>query len=115
MRSELSDKQRLLHVIESIEAVENYFAEIKNYEDFKANSLVLFATIKQLEIIGEAINHIDVELLLQQPQIPWNKIIGMRNMLVHEYFGVNPEVIWGVVKHNLFELKSAVEIIASNC
>jgi uncharacterized protein with HEPN domain len=106
-------QQRLQHVLNSIMEIENYFKSISTYEDFKNNSLVLFASIKQLEIIGEAVNHINTEVLLQQNHIPWNKIIGMRNMLVHEYFGVNPEVIFTVIKFDLPPLKIAIENLIS--
>jgi len=69
------------------------------------------ATLRQLEIIGEVCNRLSQNLLLNHPEIPWARIIGLRNLVVHEYFGIDDFTIWNVVKINLPELKVKVQAI----
>lgn len=69
------------------------------------------ATLRQLEIIGEACNRLSQNLLLNHPEIPWARIIGLRNLVIHEYFGIDDFTIWNVVKINLPELKVNVQAI----
>lgn len=69
------------------------------------------AALRQLEIIGEACNRLSQNLLLNHPEIPWARIIGLRNLVIHEYFGIDDFTIWNVVKINLPELKVNVQAI----
>ena len=70
--------------------------------------MMRFACIKQMEIIGEASNHISEELKALFTDIEWNSIKGMRNVLVHEYFGIDTRLIWEIIKYDLPELKTKV-------
>ena len=67
--------------------------------------MMRFACIKQLEIIGEASNHLSEETKLKFNDIEWKLIIGMRNIFFHEYFGIDSKVVWEIIKNDLQELK----------
>jgi uncharacterized protein with HEPN domain len=64
-----------------------------------------------LEIIGEATKQLTLQVRAEQPSIPWKQIAGMRDMLIHEYFGVDLEIVWGVVEKRLPELEKAVKAL----
>lgn len=69
-------------------------------DDLKTQS----AVIRQLEIIGEACSHVSREIRDAHPDIPWGEAIAMRNLLIHEYFGVDPETVWKTVQQDLLAL-----------
>ena len=71
------------------------------------------AALRQLEIIGEASNRLSEDLLNANPSIPWAKIIGLRNLVIHEYFGIDDLTIWNVIKINLPELKEKATLLIS--
>lgn len=88
MRGNRGDKIRLQHILDAIEEIENYTAN-QDLKDFLKNSMMRFACIKQMEIIGEASNHISEETKNRFSDVEWSQIIGMRNIFVHEYFGID--------------------------
>lgn len=106
MRGDLGDKARLQHISDAILEIESYMKEAGSKE-FMENSMMRYACIKQLEIIGEASNHISDRTKTQSPAIPWAQIVGMRNMFVHEYFGLDPNIVWDIINNDLRELKEA--------
>jgi uncharacterized protein with HEPN domain len=107
MRGKLGDRARLNHILDSIVEIETYLFNV-DFETFIENSMMRFACIKQMEIIGEASNHISEELKALFTDIEWNSIKGMRNVLVHEYFGIDTRLIWEIIKYDLPELKTKV-------
>ena len=104
MRSELGDKVRLKHVLDAIEEIEKYLLEV-SFPIFIENSMMRFACIKQMEIIGEASNHISDELKSKFTDIAWAQIVGMRNVFAHEYFGIDSTLVWEIIKTDIPELK----------
>lgn len=108
MPDRLGDKVRLLHILDAIEAIESYTAGV-DLDGFVANSMMFDATLRQLEIIGEASNRLSEELLQNNGDVPWARIIGLRNLVAHEYFGIDDFTIWNVVKLNLPPLKSKIQ------
>ena len=82
-------------------------------ETFVNNSMMFNAALRQLEIIGEASNRLSEDLLNANPSIPWAKIIGLRNLVIHEYFGIDDLTIWNVIKINLPELKEKATLLIS--
>ena len=73
--------------------------------------MMRFACIKQMEIIGEASNHISTETKERFSTIEWAQIVGMRNVFVHEYFGIDSSLVWEIIKNDLPDLKSKITII----
>lgn len=113
MRDKLSDGVRLQHIMGAIAEVDDY---LKNctLEQFISNSEKRFATIKQLEIIGEATNAITRELKSKHSEVPWKSIVGFRNISIHEYFGVSLELAWQIARKDLPVLKIQIEAILEN-
>lgn len=112
MRGKLGDKARLQHVLDAINEVENYLQGV-TLEQFLANSEKRFATLKQVEIIGEACNALTDELKVTYSFIPWKPIVAFRNISIHEYFGVNLNLVWEIGTNDLPDLKKQiVEMLA---
>ena len=110
MRSELGDKIRLQHILDAIEEIEKYLVAI-DLSIFLENSMMRFACIKQMEIVGEASNHLSVELKSKFSNIEWVQIVGMRNVFAHEYFGIDSRLVWEIIKNDIPELKVKIELI----
>jgi len=100
------------HILDAITQVETYLENV-NFETFSSNRMIFDAVTRQLEIIGEASNNIEDEFQKQFPNIPWRKVIGTRNLLIHEYFGVNKKVIWDACQDDIPELKKIILQIIS--
>jgi uncharacterized protein with HEPN domain len=109
----IDDATRLNHIIDSIAEIESYVKGI-NFDNFMSNSLVVNASINQLIIIGEATKNISEKLKSENDEIEWQVISGMRNVLVHEYFGLDYEIIWNVIKNKLPALKNSILKILKN-
>lgn len=113
MRGDLGDRARLQHILDAILEIESYTRQV-SFDDFVVNSMMRFASIKQLEIIGEAANSLTDEFKRRFPNIEWRTIIGLRNILVHHYFGIDENVVWGIIQKDIPELKvKVVEILES--
>lgn len=110
MKGKIGDRQRLAHILDAIHEIESYTAK-SDLPSFLSNSMMRFASIKQIEIIGEAANYISEETKQQFSDLEWQRIIGMRHILVHEYFGVDNLLVWQVIISDIPELKSRIEKI----
>jgi uncharacterized protein with HEPN domain len=104
MRPALNDELRVRHVLDAISEIEFYLKDV-SLETFLSNSEKRFATIKQLEIIGEACTRITPEVKEKYPEVEWKNIIGFRNISIHEYFGVNFHLVWQIAQNDLPLLK----------
>lgn len=93
------DKFYLIHIIESITNIEAY-VEPGELEFFKSK-LIQDAVIRNLEIIGEATKKVSNELKQKEIEIPWREMAGLRDVLLHDYFGVDLDIVWNVVKKEL--------------
>lgn len=100
------DRQRLGHILDSIREIESYCGLGKPL--FMAERMRQNATFKELENIGEAVKNLSDELKGRHPQIPWRNIAGMRDILTHQYFGIDLELTWATVVDELPTLKGIV-------
>jgi uncharacterized protein with HEPN domain len=101
------DEPYLHHVLDAIGKIERYVQV--GHEAFMADSHWQDAVIRQLEIIGEAVKKISPETLGRRPEIPWRRIVGMRDILAHDYMGINIDAVWQVAQQELGQLREAVE------
>ncbi|RLA86953.1 MAG: nucleotidyltransferase [Deltaproteobacteria bacterium] len=82
-----------------------------NFEAFRTDEKTLDAVIRNLTIIGEAVKHLPEEIRKRYPGVNWRAIAGLRDIVVHEYFGIDKEILWDVVTNEVPELLRAVENI----
>ncbi len=103
------DSVYIKHILESINNIEMWTKDA-SFEDFSEDSdLLQSAVIRQLEIIGEATGKVSEELKDKYNEIPWKKVMGMRNRLIHEYMSIDLSLTWGVVQTEIPELKIQLE------
>ena len=105
------DRIYLNHILEAIEDIERYTAS--GYEAFIRERMQQDAVIRKLEVIGEAVKHLSAAAKIARSDIQWREIAAMRDKMIHEYFGVNLEIVWVAVEQNLPELKHAAETLLS--
>ena len=106
--SKRDERLFLQDISDAVDAIIEYTENI-NVESFSTNRLVYSATIREFEIIGEATIHLSIELLNQYDVIPWQDLKDFRNLLIHEYFGVDYEIIWNTIKNDIPQLKVVIE------
>lgn len=106
------DRVYLTHVLDSIERISDYTAE--GHHAFLADAKTQDAVVRNLEIVGEAVKRISPELKAKHAHVPWRVIAGMRDKLIHEYFGVDKQLVWDVVERDLPELKRNIEAILAS-
>ncbi len=97
--------------IDAMNKIENYIEGL-DFDSFAHNNMVVDAVIRNLEIIGEAIRNIPDNFIDKYPDIPWKRMIGLRNIVIHTYFGIDLENIWKIIAENIPEVKpKIVEIL----
>jgi len=101
------DQLYLIHISECIERIEAYVSGIDK-RAFMASSLVQDAVIRNLQIMAESTRRVSDRLKEAQPKIDWHKIAGFRNILVHDYLGVDTERVWNIIENEIPVLKKAV-------
>ena len=102
----------LADILEAIEKIERYTRGLSR-EALWQDDLVADAVVRNLEIIGEAARYLPDELRGKAADIDWRRVVGLRNVVVHEYFAIDLDVVWVVVKRNLPQLKKAVRSLLS--
>ena len=104
------DKAYLMHILDGVSDIENFIEGISQ-EEFYKNKEKQYAVLRALEIIGEATKNLSKELKSKYREIHWRDIAGMRDKLIHEYFGVKLELVWETIKDKLPELKEQISDI----
>ncbi len=105
------DHLYLLHIRDAILRIEQYASV--GQSEFLAQSHWQDAIIRQLEIIGEASKRLSHELRSANPAVPWRRVAGLRDVLIHDYMGVDLEAVWSVVENGIPTLKETVEKLLS--
>ena len=100
-------KQYFIDILDSIEKIE-FFLEDLSYDTFLNDVKTQFAVVRGLEIIGEASNKIPIDIRDKYPDIPWRVMIGMRHILIHDYFSVDIEVVWKTASIDIPPLKKNI-------
>lgn len=95
-------------ILESMDKIERYTKGL-DFESFSANDMVVDAVLRNLEIIGEASRNIPEDIREKYPDIPWKRMIGLRNIAIHEYFGIDLGIIWEIISRNLPETKPKIK------
>jgi len=108
--SKRGDKLYFEDIVSSIEKIESYVVGM-NFETFSADHKTIDAVVRNLSIIGEASNNLSEKIKSVNTDIPWSEIIGMRNKIIHEYFGVDEEILWKTVQEDIPEFKKLLEKI----
>lgn len=98
----------ILDMLEAVAKVERYTQGL-TYEAFSQNDLVLDAVVRNLEVIGEAARHLPEELKGRYGELGWRRVVGFRNLVIHQYFDVDPEIVWTVVTRHIPELRAVLE------
>lgn len=101
------ERARLLHAIDAVDAIQRYTADGR--EAFFSDDKTQDAVIRNIEILGQAVKGISDDTRALEPEIPWRKIAGMRDKLIHEYFGVELGLVWDVVEDELPVLRPQLE------
>jgi uncharacterized protein with HEPN domain len=101
------DALYLRHILDAIHKIELYAQG--GHDEFVAESLRHDAVIRQLEIVGEAAKRLSPQVLSRSPEVPWRQVAGMRDVLIHDYMGVDLERVWNVVQQDLPSMRRAVE------
>ena len=99
---------RLLDIQSAARRIQSYVQD-RSWEAFEQDFKTQDAVIRQLTVLGEAATHVPPEVMELAPEVPWNAIRGLRNVVVHEYFGISLRILWNTVSKNIPELEQQIE------
>jgi uncharacterized protein with HEPN domain len=100
-------------MLQSAQKIKRYTKD-HNYDSFLTDEKTIDAVVRNFEIIGEAANRIDSDFRDSNPEIEWKRIRGFRNRIVHDYFGIDYEIVWDIVETYIDELIDWLETIIDN-
>ena len=99
----------LEHILEAIVAIERY--TVGGRDAFFADDMIQSAVIRQLEIVGEAVKNLSVDLISRETAVPWKQAARTRDLLIHGYFRIDLDIVWNIVAHELTPLRENVRRI----
>ncbi len=102
----MSDRDIILlleDILESAQKIKKYTNEL-DFATFQDDEKTIDATVRNFEIIGEAANRIDPDFKIKFPEIDWKRIRGLRNRIVHDYFGIDLEIVWSIIENDIDNL-----------
>lgn len=100
----------LQDVLEAIANVAEFVGAMTRNE-FEADKKTVHAVVRDLEVIGEAIKSVPAEVRGRHPQVPWQRIAGLRDILIHHYFEIDIDIVWDIIQNKLPELKLQIETV----
>jgi uncharacterized protein with HEPN domain len=103
----------LLDILDNIEKTERFVAGVTQ-DDFQANDEKVYAVVHALQTIGEAARHLPQSLRQRYAEVDWDDIVGMRDIVIHEYFGVDLDIIWRTIQKDLTPLELVVKKMLSD-
>jgi uncharacterized protein with HEPN domain len=98
----------LQDILEAVNDIDSFVADM-SYEQFIKDKKTLNAVVRSIEIVGEASKRLPESLKVKNSELPWREIAGMRDKLIHAYFGMDAETIWKTVKENIPQLKQTIK------
>ena len=101
-------KLYLMDILESARRIEDYIGDL-SFEEFEKDKKTIDAVVRNFEILGEASNNVPEDLKAKHPDVPWKQMIGMRNILAHEYYEVAMRVVWDTIKQNIPQVKILIK------
>jgi uncharacterized protein with HEPN domain len=105
------DKANLLAIIDSIERILSYVKDIASAVQFHKNDVVFDATLMNFVVIGEMVDRLSESIREQAPEIDWQKIKAFRNLVAHDYLGVDAEEVWQIIHNHLSILKTRIQAL----
>ncbi|MCS4541746.1 MAG: DUF86 domain-containing protein [Euryarchaeota archaeon] len=102
----------LKDILEAIRKIERYTENI-TFEQFVKDELIQDGVVRNLEIIGESVKNIPDDVKSKKPEVEWKKIAGLRDILIHAYFGMDVDILWDIVKNKVPELKEKIKEVLS--
>lgn len=100
-------------MLQSLQKIKRFTKDL-DYNAFLADDKTIDAVVRNFEIIGEAANRIDPDFRDKNPEIEWKRIRGFRNRIVHDYFGIDYEIVWSIIETYLDELIDWLDVIIEN-
>ena len=100
-------------ILENIAIAENFVANM-SFEKFSKDKKTVYAVVRCIEIIGEAAKHVPNSIRKKHPKIPWKRMAGMRDKLVHVYFGIALKVVWKTIKQEIPLIKPLIEEVLAD-
>ncbi len=106
--SKRTPKLYLNDMLDALRRIEQYTRGV-SFDQFRADSKTMDAVVRNLEVLGEAARQIPRDFAAEHPKVPWAKMVGLRNKVIHEYFGVDAEILWQTIQDDLPPLRAQIE------
>ena len=114
MTSERTSEDYLRDILDYAEKAERFLLGIPSAEALQEDERTLLAVVRALEVVGEAAKRVSQDLRRKHPQVPWRGMTGMRDKVIHGYFGVDVEVVWRTVHEDLPPLRKAISALLAD-